>query len=267
MEKSVVGNSANGRCQHQRGDHRDLEHGKATAVGSDHITFLFLLASVAVFLPKVFQRPPNEHGHDGGRSGIDQQDVPPKHERQEPTGHYRRQHVADVGAEAVHRYGETPPVGESPGEGGGGGQVPQGAGNGHDDHGDGEHEQVGRCSQDQESKSCPDHAAGEDGTPTGLHLVYDRPADEIDRSETALADAQHESDFEVGEAHGRLDGGHEYRESLVVEVGDSVAEGEAAQDKVAALPASRWSLYRFRHQFLRQGNRFRILRATGDSKS
>jgi hypothetical protein len=33
------------------------------------------------------------------------------------------------------------------------------------------------------------------------------------------------------------------------------------------LPASRWSLYRFRHQFLRQGNRLRILRATGDSKS
>jgi len=175
---------------------------------------------------------------------------------------------ATIGASTLPMlYGETPSIGEPPGKGGGGRQVPKGAGNGHDDHGDAQHEQIGRGGQDQEAKRRPDHAAREDGPPTGLHLVDDGAANKVDRPGTALADAQHESNFEVGKAHGRLDGGQEYGESLVVEMGDSMAEGETAQDKVAALPAPHRSLHRLRHQILRQGNRFRILRATGDSKS
>ena len=75
--------------------------------------------------------------------------------------------------------------------------MPQGAGYRHHGNGDGQHDQVWGHGQDQKSQRGPDHTTDEDWTPTGLHLVDDGPADEIDRSEPALADAQHEGNLEI----------------------------------------------------------------------
>ena len=74
------------------------------------------------------------------------------------------------------------------------------------------------------------------------------PPPQVDHAEPALPDPQQGGHLEVGQPQGLGYGGQEHREPLVVQVGDPMTKGQAAEYESPVLPSFSRRLYRFRHR-------------------
>ena len=159
----------------------------------------------------------------------------------------------------MNRNGEPPAVGEPAGDSGGGWQVPQRSRNGHHCDGDDHDGQVGRSGDQQERQRRPEHAAGENGPPVDAEPVDEHAARQVHHAEPALPDAQQGGHLKVAQPQGGGNRRHENREALVIQVGDSVAQGETAEDKPPVPPSTLRRLHCFDHTPVSYNISFRLV--------
>ena len=161
--------------------------------------------------------------------------MPPEEHAQQRARHNGSQNVADVRPEPVHGYGESPPVGETLRQGRSGRKVPEGTRYGHEEYGEEQDGKIGGSANEGVGNGGAYHAAGKDQAPLAFQQVYYRAAAKVDHAGPSLPDAQQAGYLGVAEPQRGGYRRHKYGESLVVQVGYPVPDGDAPQNKAPVL--------------------------------
>ena len=186
-----------------------------------------------VFPTQAAQGPPDEQGHQQGESSVDEEDVPPHQEShaQQHAGRHRAGDVANVGAEAVHRDGEASTLGEPLGDGGGGRQMPQRAGDGQEEHHHGDDRKVRGAADCGEGNGVAQHTRGQDEAPVGFEVIGEGATAQAGGAGTGLAHGEKHRGLGVAQTHGGGNLGDQQGKALVEHMGQAVPYGKAAEDE------------------------------------